>query len=98
MKRYEIEVSGHQCQVVELLSGGTTRTVGEFPTAMDASVWLDDYLRSFHSLRSGRAASAASPPTATTPVLSDDCRLGRRSGLEGIPSRLAAVRGPTPHR
>ncbi len=67
MKRYEIEVSGHQCQVVELLSGGTTRTVGEFPTAMDASVWLDDYLRSFHSLRS---ASRRGTPNATTPALS----------------------------
>jgi hypothetical protein len=41
MKTYEIEASGDRARVLEISSDGAETIIGDFPTPMDAQIWID---------------------------------------------------------
>ena len=53
MKTYEIESLGHCSRIVEMSASGSSTVIGDFSTAMDAQVWLDNHLSRLHSTGTG---------------------------------------------
>jgi hypothetical protein len=51
MKTYDIEADGLRSRIVETSSDGTQTVIGDFPTAIDAQIWLDSYFQGLHSLQ-----------------------------------------------